>query len=158
MGLGGRTEGIQVRQWGIGGRLVHDYANRWVEFVGSDERYGFEEVARSAETIEGPLPAVAVALTATDDRGLRAVVFADPENDTVMGGAELKGRSQVIEVTLPRKRPKSGGSDLATTLADALKKPGSAAAAGGEGQFKLVAMVADGGGNMTTIVGSASTP
>ncbi len=35
-----------------GGALIHDYANRWVEVVGTEERYLFEEIGRSNDTIE----------------------------------------------------------------------------------------------------------
>ena len=35
-----------------GGALIHDGANRWVEVVGTEERYLFEEVGRSDGTIE----------------------------------------------------------------------------------------------------------
>jgi hypothetical protein len=34
------------------GALVHDYANRWVEIVGTSEKFAFEEVARTADLIE----------------------------------------------------------------------------------------------------------
>ena len=35
-----------------GGALIDDYANRWVEVVDSEERYLFEEIGRSDDTIE----------------------------------------------------------------------------------------------------------
>ena len=35
-----------------GGALIHDYANRWFEVVGTEERYLFEEIGRSNDTIE----------------------------------------------------------------------------------------------------------
>ena len=35
-----------------GGALIHDYANRWVEVVGSEESFLFEETGRSNATIE----------------------------------------------------------------------------------------------------------
>ena len=35
-----------------GGALIHDHASRWVEVVGTEERYLFEEIARSNDTIE----------------------------------------------------------------------------------------------------------
>jgi hypothetical protein len=81
--------------------------------------------------VNGPPPTVVVTMKATDDCGLRAVVFTDP--DTVIGGAELKGRNQTVEVTLPLKVLKAG-------------------------DFKLITMLADAGGNITTIVSSAPTP
>ncbi len=45
----------EVFRYGNGasaGALIHDYSTRWVEFVGSEERYLFEETGRSDETIE----------------------------------------------------------------------------------------------------------
>src|SRR5271166_3452643 len=36
----------------MGGALIHDYSTRWVEFVGSEEQYLFEETGRSDDTIE----------------------------------------------------------------------------------------------------------
>jgi hypothetical protein len=81
--------------------------------------------------VNGPPPTVVVTMKATDDRALRAVVFTD--TDTVIGGAELKGRNQTVELTLPRKALEAGG-------------------------FNLVTMLADAGGNITTIVSSAPTP
>jgi hypothetical protein len=45
----------QVFRYGngvTGGALIHDYSTRWVEFVGSDEKYGFEEKGRSNDSIE----------------------------------------------------------------------------------------------------------
>ena len=35
-----------------GGALIHDYANRWIEFVGPAEKYYFEEQSRSDDAIE----------------------------------------------------------------------------------------------------------
>ncbi len=45
----------QVFRYGnatTGGALIHDHANQWVEVVGTEERYLFEEIARSNDTIE----------------------------------------------------------------------------------------------------------
>ncbi len=75
---------------------------------------------------------------ASDDRGLRAVVFYDPQRDTVIGGAELTGRQQTVNLKLPLQELKPGEF-----------KPG---------EFKLVSMLADAGGNITTITTAAEAP
>jgi len=87
----------------------------------------------SVRLLKGTSPAVAVSLKATDDRELRAVVFYDPQNDTVVGSHGLKGRNQSIEQRLPVPALKTG-------------------------KFKLVAMLADGGGNIANIVATAAAP
>jgi hypothetical protein len=51
-------------------------------------------------------------MKATDDRELRATVFYDPQNDTVIGGAELTGKKQAVELTLPVNANAFGGGDL----------------------------------------------
>jgi hypothetical protein len=87
----------------------------------------------SVRLIKGSSPAVAASLKAADDRELRAVVFYDPQNDTVIGSHELKGRNQSIEQKLPVPALKSG-------------------------EFKLVALLADGGGNIAHIAATAAAP
>jgi hypothetical protein len=80
----------------------------------------------SVRIAPGASPAAVVSMKGADDRGLRAVVFFDPQHDTVIGGAELKGRQQSVNLKLPL-----------TAL-----KPG---------EFKLVTMLADQGGNIATL-------
>jgi len=106
-------------------------------------RYLNQEIDRNDNTLPtadvsvriapGASPAAVVSMKAADDRGLRAVVFVDPQHDTVVGGAELKGRQQTVNLKLSL-----------TAL-----KPG---------EFKLVSMVADAGGNISTIVTPAASP
>lgn len=74
---------------------------------------------------------VAGALVHADDRQLRAAVFYDPQHDTVIGGAELKEREQAVNRRLPLKEQPTG-------------------------EFKLVTMLADAGGNIATIVATAT--
>lgn len=83
--------------------------------------------------VKGALPVASVSMKAADDRGLRAAVFLDPQHDTVIGGADLKGRQQNVNLKLPL-----------TAL-----KPG---------EFKLVTLLADGGGNIATITTPAAAP
>jgi hypothetical protein len=79
----------------------------------------------------------AIRLKATDDRALRAVVLFDPNQDTVIGGAELTGRSQSLDFTLTRGVPGPGGDRSEKTL------------------FRLLTLLADGGGNIARIETSA---
>ena len=64
-------------------------------------------------------------LKATDSQGLHAVLFFDPQADCVIGGAELKGTRQVGTLKLPVK------AELPE-------------------RYTLMALVADGGGNITS--------
>ena len=106
-------------------------------------RYLFPEIDRTDNTpptaditvrvAEGSAPTASVSLKASDDRGLRAVVFYDPQNDTVIGGAEMKGREQAVNQKLPLKALKPG-------------------------EFKLVTMLADAGGNIAMITTAAKPP
>jgi hypothetical protein len=67
---------------------------------------------------------VKVTVTASDNQGLRAILFFAPSQDSVVGGRILTGTSQTFEQTLSVRplRP---------------------------GEFRLVALVADAGGNLT---------
>lgn len=97
----------------------------------TDNTYPKAEV--TVERKEGTTPTLAVSVAATDDRGLRAVVFFDPQNDCVIGGAELKDVQQSIDVTLPLKSDKPG-------------------------EFKLITLLADGGGNIASTVTKLTIP
>jgi len=95
----------------------------------------------------GRPPSLEVSIKATDDRGLRAAVFYDPQNDTVIGGAELKGKSQFLELKLPVNTGIASGQSLAMMLANSLKtRPKS-----GSRGVSLVTFVADAGGNIAVI-------
>jgi hypothetical protein len=80
-----------------------------------------------------------------DDRDLRAPVFYDPQNDTVIGGAELKGKNQDLELKVPVNTRSASGLSLAMLVANSLKaKPKSH-------ELSLVTFLADAGGNITII-------
>jgi hypothetical protein len=51
-------------------------------------------------------------LKATDDRALRAVVLFDPDQDAVIGGAELTGSSQSLDFTLTHGAPGPGRGSI----------------------------------------------
>lgn len=85
------------------------------------------EAKVTVELRNGESPFLNVTMVATDDRKLRAVVFHDVQNDTVVGGAELNGKSQTLKLKLPLS----------------VLTPGA---------FTLNTMVADDGGNISTVV------
>jgi hypothetical protein len=66
-----------------------------------------------------PEPTLAIKMNAKDDRELRAAVFYDRRRDTVIGGAELKGKDQAVEVNLRLPGRPGGDFRLTTFLADA---------------------------------------
>ena len=95
----------------------------------------------------GRPPGLEVSIKAMDDHDLRAAVFYDPQNDTVIGGAELKGKNQVLEVKVPVNTRTASGQGLAMLLAHSLKaKPKS-----GSREVSLVTFLADAGGNITIV-------
>ncbi len=97
--------------------------------------------------LHGRAPAIAVSLKARDDKGLRAAVFYDPQNDTVLGGVELKGKSQDVELKLPIDTRTPFGRNLSAMLEAATKEqqnPGSA-------PITLITFLADGGGNIAVL-------
>jgi hypothetical protein len=106
----------------------------------------------------GPPPAVMVSMKATDDRELRAAVFYDPQNDTVIGGAELKGKNQAVELKLLLNTNTPGARNLVTMLASALKTRARSGSAGNEGGIKLVTFLADAGGNIAVITTPVRAP
>jgi hypothetical protein len=95
----------------------------------------------------GRTPNLVVSMQATDDRELRAAVFYDPQNDTVIGGAELKGKSQAVELELPVSTNTPVGRDLAKMLARALKTGAEPGNGGSDAGINLVTFLADAGGN-----------
>ena len=90
---------------------------------------------------KGKPPTLDVSLNASDDRNLRAAVFYDPQNDTVIGAADLKGQNQALEITLPLNATVPGSRTLATMLADPRRTT----------PIRLVTFLADSGGNITYI-------
>jgi len=87
---------------------------------------------RLAPTVQlrlaGPLTAgsttVKVSVTASDNQGLRAILFFSPAQDSTVGGRALAGKTQTFEQTLSVRPLKAGA-------------------------FRLRALVADEGGNLT---------
>jgi hypothetical protein len=95
----------------------------------------------------GRAAAIAVSLKARDDRGLRAVLFYDPQNDTVIGGSQLKGKSQDLEIKLPIDTRTPYGSNLSRMLENAVKKKDNSDSGG----VKLMTFLADAGGNIAVV-------
>ena len=62
----------------------------------------------SLKFLNGTPPAVTVSMNASDDRELRAAVFYDPQNDTVIGGADLKGKKLEVELKIAARFQKPG--------------------------------------------------
>ncbi len=85
----------------------------------------------------GRAPSALVAIRASDDRALRAVVLVDTDRDTVVGGADLKGRSQLLTHRISRR------------LIVDRNQPR-------RNLFRLLVMVIDGGGNIARI--ESTTP
>jgi Putative peptidase family len=101
--------------------------------------------------LNGRSPSVTVSMQATDDRELRAAVFYDRQDDTVIGGTELKGKSQAIELELPVNTNTAVGRRVVTILARALKDGAKDGPAGSRGAINLVTFLADAGGNIAII-------
>jgi hypothetical protein len=97
-------------------------------------------------------------MKATDDRELRTAVFYDPQNDTVIGGVELKGKNQAVELKLTLNTNTPGGRNLSTMLASALKTGAKSGSAGSKGGIKLVTLLADAGGNIAAITTPVRAP
>jgi len=91
----------------------------------------------SARFVKGATPAIQVSLKGVDDRALKAVVFYDPQNDTVIGGHELKGKEDSVQKKLTVTKPKQANKS---------------------GEYKLVAMLADQGGNIASIEAVVTVP
>ena len=90
-------------------------------------------------------------MNATDDRGLKAAVFYDPQNDTVIGGAELTGKEMALELKLPLDPSTPYGRSLASMLSSSRKTGRKTRSAGSPAEIKLVTFVADAGGNIAAI-------
>jgi hypothetical protein len=106
----------------------------------------------------GRSSALLVSLDATDDRALRAAVFYDPQNDSVIGGTELKGKNQALELELPLNVMTPSGMSLSMMLAKALKTGEKPQPAGRELGIKLVTFLADAGGNITAVTSEVRAP
>ena len=62
---------------------------------------------------------VSVGVTATDNEGLRAIVFYTAAQDSVIGGRELSGKAQSFELTMKVDPLKKGTYNVEAFLADA---------------------------------------
>jgi hypothetical protein len=107
---------------------------------------------------DGRPPGLSISLNATDDRELRAAVFYDPQHDIVIGGTELKGKTQAVELKLPLTADNPDGLYRLTTLAKALKATAVPGSNRGQEGLKLVTFLADAGGNIANIVTRLQTP
>ena len=92
---------------------------------------------------KGRPPKLMVSIKATDDRELRAAVFYHRQHDTVIGGTELAGKNQTLELALPLDTKLPDGPDLF----DLLSSPESPA---GQGGGRILTLLADAGGNIVT--------
>jgi Putative peptidase family len=93
---------------------------------------------------KGRPPKLMISIKATDDRELRAAVFYDRQHDTVIGGTELTGKNQALELALPLDTKLPDGPDLFALLSS----PESPA---GQGGGRILTLVADASGNIVYI-------
>jgi hypothetical protein len=100
---------------------------------------------------KGRVPKLMVSIKATDDRALRAAVFYDRPHDTVIGGTELRGKNQTLELALPLDTKLPGGRDLFTLLS-------STERAAGPGGRPILTLLADAGGNIVFIESPLASP
>lgn len=107
-------------------------------------RYLFTEVDRTdntpptgevveATSVKGTTATLKLSVKAADDRGLRAAIFYDPQADSVVGGADLKDTQKTIDAQIP-------------------VKPGA------RGDYRIETILADGGGNFTTVTATVAIP
>lgn len=59
-----------------------------------------------------------VKVTATDDSGLRAIVFLDQSAGTVVSGKKLSGKAATITERVPYRTPKGGTAEITVIVAD----------------------------------------
>ena len=90
-------------------------------------------------------PKLMISIKATDDRELRAAVFYDRQHDTVIGGTELTGKNQALELALPLNTKLPDGPDLFALLS-------SPELPAGQGGDRILTLLADAGGNIVYIV------
>jgi Putative peptidase family len=100
---------------------------------------------------KGRPPELKVSIKATDDRELRAAVFYDYRHDTVIGGTELTGKNQTLELALPLDTKLPDGPDLFTLLSSA--KPPA-----GQDGAQILTLLADAGGNIVYIASPITSP
>jgi Putative peptidase family len=100
---------------------------------------------------KGRPPKLMVSIKATDDRELRAAVFYDRRYDTVIGGTELTGKNQTLELALPLDTKLPDGPDL-FTLVSSPETPA------GRGGGRILTLLADAGGNIVNIASPIASP
>ncbi len=93
---------------------------------------------------KGRPPKLMISIKATDDRELRAAVFYDPQHDTVIGGMELTGKNQTLELALPLDTKLPDGRDLFALLS-------SPEPPAGQGGGRILTLLADASGNIVYI-------
>ncbi len=100
---------------------------------------------------KGRPPKLMISIKATDDRELRAAVFYDRQHDTVIGGTELTGRNQALELALPLDTKLPDGPDLFALLSSPESPPG-------QGGRRILTLLADAGGNIVYIASPIASP
>lgn len=100
---------------------------------------------------KGRLPKLLISIKATDDRALRAAVFYDRPHDTVIGGTELTGKNQTLELALPLDTKLPDGPDLFALLSS--PKPPA-----GQDGGRILTLLADAGGNIVYIESPIASP
>jgi hypothetical protein len=87
-------------------------------YLAMDLNRGDNQVAtvNARLTIKGG--AIVISVDASDDTGLRAVVFVDSKAGTVVGGRKLNGRKQTLEHVLPASVVKNGDASVMVIVAD----------------------------------------
>jgi hypothetical protein len=119
------------------GALIHDYADLWAEYVDSVDRFRFIETARSGETIE----LLDAGHPVEGDRRSGPAGRRPVRPGSGYGhGAALTGRSQSLEFTPTHQVPGPGEDRSEKT------------------RFRLLTLLADGGGNIARIETSAPSP
>jgi hypothetical protein len=74
---------------------------------------------RFAGPFEAGATTVKVSVTASDNEGLRAILFFSPAQDSVVGGRALAGKTQTFEQTLTVRPLKAGAYRLEALVTDA---------------------------------------
>jgi hypothetical protein len=108
--------------------------------------------------LSGRSPAVMVSMNASDDRELRATLFYDPQNDMVIGGADLKGKKQTLELKLSLDNNNPAMHSLVRMLETALKPGANPGLVANDSGIRLVTFLADAGGNIAPITAAFRAP
>lgn len=92
-----------------------------------------------------------ISIKATDDRELRGAVFYDRRHDTVIGGTELTGKNQTLELALPLDTKLPDGPDLFALLS-------SPEPSAGPGGVRILTLLTDAGGNIVYLESPIASP